>query len=713
MRKYNRKVRAFSMIELSIVVLIIGILISGILASNAIIKKFRIQTAQTLTISSPVQGITDSVLWLESSLDKSFKNSESSDTSSLSAWYDVRESVNKNNATQSNSANYPTYSNSINSIQAVKFDGTNGYFTVDGSVLNNTNYTIFVLEQRDSNKSGNYFIGDSSSGNESTTNKNLVLGYSADGTIKHSQSSDNSYTSSVTTYSASSGKPRVFTFVHDKSVGKKTYINGLLAATSTDTNHLSGMTTLTIGKSYQGQLGEVVIFARALTTEELQSVEDYLGKKWNSKILRTVTALGASCAGGTVSNTGCQLTCTVPTTTGITTTTVSDGSGSLTCDTTNHFTGSLPYNCSNASFSFTGSSSCSCDSSAGYVASGSTCILQTCSFSGVNGIADGTSVNYTTSSTTRSCDTGYTGSVTYTCAGGTSPNVISNTCSAGSCTGGTASNVTISGISYTLHTFSSSGTFSFSCPSSMTADILVVAGGGGGGGKPNKNGGGGGGGGGVAYQIGYSLSANTSYTVTVGSGGLGGNPTVTATNGGNSVFNNIIAYGGGYGGFYGGAGNSGGSGGGSGRDSGSVSGGAATRGTGASNLYGNNGAAGPGCNYFCGGTGGGGAGGVGSVGSPNGANTKETPGNGGNGVSIAITGTDTYYGGGGGGAQEGNGTTNIKQATGGLGGGGVGGTATINSYTGGNGTNGLGGGGGGGAFSGNGGSGIVIVRYRN
>ncbi len=66
-------IKAFSMIELSIVILIIGILISGILASNAIIKKFRIQTAQTLTISSPVQGISDSVLWLESSLDKSFK----------------------------------------------------------------------------------------------------------------------------------------------------------------------------------------------------------------------------------------------------------------------------------------------------------------------------------------------------------------------------------------------------------------------------------------------------------------------------------------------------------------------------------------------------------------------------------------------------------------------------------------------------------------
>jgi len=52
------------MIELSVVILIIGILIAGILASQRIVAKFRITTAQTLTISSPVNGIPDSTIWL-------------------------------------------------------------------------------------------------------------------------------------------------------------------------------------------------------------------------------------------------------------------------------------------------------------------------------------------------------------------------------------------------------------------------------------------------------------------------------------------------------------------------------------------------------------------------------------------------------------------------------------------------------------------------
>ena len=73
------------MIELSVFILIIGILIAGILASQRIVAKFRITTAQTLTISSPVHGIPDSTIWLESSLEKSFKDSESSDTNALRA----------------------------------------------------------------------------------------------------------------------------------------------------------------------------------------------------------------------------------------------------------------------------------------------------------------------------------------------------------------------------------------------------------------------------------------------------------------------------------------------------------------------------------------------------------------------------------------------------------------------------------------------------
>ena len=108
-----------------------------------------------------------------------------------------------------------------------------------------------------------------------------------------------------------------------------------------------------------------------------------------------------------------------------------------------------------------------------------------------------------------------------------------------------------------------------------------------------------------------------------------------------------------------------------------------------------------------GGSGGGGAGGVGSVN----ANPGSQGGNGGAGVTSSISANPVAYaGGGGGGRWSGPGCA----ATGGTGGGGNGG---VNS-PGVNGTDNLGGGGGGAGTNdgcktgGNGGSGIVIIRYK-
>jgi hypothetical protein len=131
-----------------------------------------------------------------------------------------------------------------------------------------------------------------------------------------------------------------------------------------------------------------------------------------------------------------------------------------------------------------------------------------------------------------------------------------------SATGGT---ITTAG-GYTIHTFTSSGTFTPNSPN--VVDYLVVAGGGGGGGSNSSNCGGGGGAGGFRTATGLSVTG-AAYTVTIGAGGAGGASAAGAagngTNGGNSVFGSISATGGGFGGGVGdNAGGAGGSGGGGG-----------------------------------------------------------------------------------------------------------------------------------------------------
>ena len=290
-----------------------------------------------------------------------------------------------------------------------------------------------------------------------------------------------------------------------------------------------------------------------------------------------------------------------------------------------------------------------------------------------------------------------------------------------SATGGTTSTYSSGGVTYKVHTFTSSGTFI--ADSAGSVDVLVVAGGGGGSGAFA----GGGGAGGIVHAGGYNIGPN-SFLVSVGSGGGGGLGWQNSTNmqgntgGDSSVFGFIAKGGGGGSGFYGGSygtstlnvnyaipGGCGGGGGSAHPDMPSWLKGVSNQGTFAgSTSYGNDGGNG---HQVSGTYHGGGGGGAGAAG---GAASLAAAGNGGNGQAFTIrTGSSiTYAGGGGAGSQ------NTDFGTGGTGGGGAG--SLTNSPIGTSGGINLGGGGGGGGYStgdvsnrhgGNGGSGIVIVRY--
>jgi hypothetical protein len=270
------------------------------------------------------------------------------------------------------------------------------------------------------------------------------------------------------------------------------------------------------------------------------------------------------------------------------------------------------------------------------------------------------------------------------------------------------------GSNFTLRTFPTVGTTTFTIADlPLLADLLVVGGGGGAGGGA----GGAGGAGGVIYRSSIILQVG-SYTVTVGSGGNGSSSTtLQGQNGGNSVFGTFIALGGGGGGCtYGVASTRNGLAGGSGGAGGSIgdgtsgTGGAGQQPSSASGGFGN---AGANASYQApcfSGAGGGGAGQVGG-GAPDGFEG----GRGGNGIIVPITGSSVYYGGGGGGGVQ---FTNVE-GTSGQGGLGGGGRGASGAYTaaGENGVANTGGGGGGGGRNdnvqqANGGSGIIILRYR-
>jgi len=287
-------------------------------------------------------------------------------------------------------------------------------------------------------------------------------------------------------------------------------------------------------------------------------------------------------------------------------------------------------------------------------------------------------------------------------------------------TGGT---VTTSG-DYKIHTFNSSSCFAITTaptPANNKVSYVVVAGGGASG--QDQSGAGGAGG----YREGkhstdpytasplaatpcsaLTIAASTTYPITVGAGGAGAPYPASVNPGNNSIFSTITSAGGGGGGATGPApgkpGKAGGSGGGGAEATPGFAGGAGNTPP-VSPPQGNAGGAGSNTNY------GGGGGGAGEAGNTDGG------GHGGDGVASSITASPVTRAGGGSSAATPNTPAGIAGGDGGGGTGaypGVQGTPTVI------GTANTGGGGGGatGYFGScysngnNGGSGVVIIRYK-
>ena len=266
---------------------------------------------------------------------------------------------------------------------------------------------------------------------------------------------------------------------------------------------------------------------------------------------------------------------------------------------------------------------------------------------------------------------------------------------------------------FKIHTFNADGNFVVSnvgqpC-GSTTVEYLVVAGGGGG--ASGAGGAGGGGGGGHRSNFpspatgGLPVSVQ-SYPISIGGGGAGGpNPGpggYSGVTGVNSVFSTITSAGGGGGREAPGGnnGNGGSGGGGSYQTTCGGTGNTPPTSDPATPTQGNNG--GTAALIGSGNTSGGGGGGAGAVGQPGPASPNARAGTGGCGAANSITGSSvTRAGGGAGHGQE---SSANRTGSGGPGGG---------AASGANGTDNLGGGGGSNApDGGNGGKGVVIIRYK-
>lgn len=285
----NKAKKAFSLVELSIVVLIIGIVIVGITQSTRLVAAFKINSARTLTKHSPVAEIDGLVMWLDSTAEESLAVNEDQDGGLISAWYDINPRSNaKNHLAQATSGNRPTYkASAINNLPALQFNGTNKYLATSYSeALNSPKFTIFAVTSAIS------YVSDGSvaSSLDSVGFGGYALYASNSGSYEFwvgnasAWSGQSVYSSAITT-----GKASLLTGSYNGS-SRNFYENGVVKTSAATTFAANPEYSFFVGASnvagtpsdfYNGYIGEIILFNRTLQLQERKAIEDYLRKKWS------------------------------------------------------------------------------------------------------------------------------------------------------------------------------------------------------------------------------------------------------------------------------------------------------------------------------------------------------------------------------------------------------------------------------------------------
>ncbi len=303
-----KKRRAFSLIELSIVILIIGIVVAGITQGSRLVREMRIQAAASLTKSSGINGIKGLSMWLEttssSSITSSTRGLNPDDNDKVAGWNDINsQKSGKINVTQTSDSLRPTYIvDGIGNLPSIKFDGTDylsSLASAGGSVpldANSDNFTYVAVWLSNTNSASHVIFEQNTTTSQNGKRAAMLLvnnKYGFSGQVNDafgaSYGTSSSPHISVMTVGQANG-------VNDANLTVKVYTNSnnasyTLTLTGGATKQNVGVDAFYIGAKVtnngeilNGMISEIIIFDRVLMKEEISEVMNYLSKKYRIKL---------------------------------------------------------------------------------------------------------------------------------------------------------------------------------------------------------------------------------------------------------------------------------------------------------------------------------------------------------------------------------------------------------------------------------------------
>ena len=291
--------KAFSLIEISVVIVIIGILISGISSGIDLYSDFRITSARSLTLASKVSRIDGLVAWWETTLEKSFDKNEAINGVKITNWYDANPlSLNKITLTQSNSANKATFkANSINSLPAISFEGGSKYITNN---IFSESFTLIVVLASNSlgagTSSSQAYLNTVIIGADYPGKANDIIPLAlGDGHLKMF-TGNGSETTLISNLKTKTGTPYIaFASRNFEDGTRKIMINN----SNSVSDNLGGVGLFLKASSlagigadandwntnlYNGNIAEIIVYNKILNISDIDIIHKYLSKKYSIKL---------------------------------------------------------------------------------------------------------------------------------------------------------------------------------------------------------------------------------------------------------------------------------------------------------------------------------------------------------------------------------------------------------------------------------------------
>ena len=295
--------KAFSLVEISIVILIIGLLIAGISKASDLIFDANQSSARSITKASKVNRMPNLVLWLETTLVESIKDSERYNDATVTTWRDI----NPQSTTKfifRNSGGTPKYVEPGKNLPAIGSLSASNFFTpgteASSTALNFTVNDIFnsasatiIMVLKSKNVTADLFTFCPSAG--CVVGQTISLGLAA-GKPKFIFPNDTADVVATTTLDYNNKAPDVIIVSAEKdSAGVKIAVNGANAASTANTstslsstfsNTTTGLFKIGGGAATGVEIYEIIVFSSALNDGDRQSIESYLAKKYNTTVVK-------------------------------------------------------------------------------------------------------------------------------------------------------------------------------------------------------------------------------------------------------------------------------------------------------------------------------------------------------------------------------------------------------------------------------------------